>query len=1046
MNQKDVSVEILSSLTVHMKYARHIPEIARRETWDELCDRNAAMHIKRYPQLKEEIQAVYRDFVRPKKVLPSMRSLQFGGTPIELSESRIFNCAFLPLDHPAAFHEAMFLLLGGTGVGYSVQARHVNKLPSLTEPAPGTYRFLIGDSIEGWGDAVKILLKAYFSGKSLPRFDYSAIRPKGARLITSGGKAPGPKPLKECLEKLQKVLESALSRGPGTKLRPIEAHDMLCHIADAVLAGGIRRAAMIVLFDRADEEMLTCKSNLSCTMSRTECINQDAELYECDITTTMNGKEYHNVILHSSQLAEWREKGALPWYLFEPQRGRANNSANLLRGAVSETEFRALMKRVEESGAGEPGVYWTNNLDWGTNPCCVSGDTWVMTDTGPHKASELVGKDFNVFVDGQLHPVNAGGFWLTGTKPVFKLTTKRGHEVKLTMDHRIKRVSYKSRKVQRFEWVELQDIEPGENILLSQHSGASWGSDALDQISKGYVLGSLVGDGTFMDRSGKSPVACLDFWGEDASVVATATLSYVKGACEHRADLGITKQVSNCGTKARIASTGLADLAAEYGITKGSKTITEAIECTSSAFHAAFLRGLFDADGSVQGTQAKGVSVRLTQSNLDLLKSAQRMLLRLGINSTIYSGRVPAGCRNLPDGNGGLKPYWCEEVHELVISGSNVAEYAKRVCFMQPAKQLRLNDLLSDYKRELNRDWFDDEVVSIEHIGDEPVYDVTVPGVHEFCANGIQAHNCEIGLRPNQFCNLTEINADDVHSQEELNARAKAAAFIGTLQAGYTDFHYLRPIWRETTELDALIGVGQTGIGSGAVLLQDNQEAAKVVLEENARVAKIIGINVAARTSTVKPAGTTSLVLGSSSGIHAWHAPFYIRRIRVGKNEAIYQYLAKHHPELVEDEAFRPNEQAVIGVPQRAPAGAILRSESPADLLDRVRRFNLEWVRAGHRHGDNTHNVSCTISVKDDEWGLVTDWMWENREHFNGISVLPYDGGTYLQAPFEDITEERYNELMASLSHVDLSLVIEADDETNLTGEIACGAGGCEVK
>jgi ribonucleoside-triphosphate reductase (thioredoxin) len=671
---KDVSVGILSDLTVHMKYARHIPEIARRETWDELCDRNVAMHIKRYPQLKEEIKQVYKDFVRTKKVLPSMRSLQFGGTPIELSESRIFNCAFLPLDHQAAFSEAMFLLLGGTGVGYSVQARHVNKLPSLTEPAPGTYRFLVGDSIEGWADAVKILLKAYFNGKSLPRFDFSGIRAKGARLITSGGKAPGPKPLKDCLDRLQAVLERALTRGTGTRLRPIEAHDMLCHIADAVLAGGIRRAAMIVLFDRADEEMLTCKSNLACTLQRTDLVNQEAELYECDITTTMNGKEYHNVILHSSQLAEWKAKGALPWYLFEPQRGRANNSANLPRGQVTQEEFTKLMERVEASGAGEPGVYWTNNLDWGTNPCC------------------------------------------------------------------------------------------------------------------------------------------------------------------------------------------------------------------------------------------------------------------------------------------------------------------------------------------------------------------------------------EIGLRPNQFCNLTEINADDLVDQEDLEKRAGAAAFIGTLQAGYTDFHYLRPIWRETTEKDALIGVGITGIGSGAILDLDLEAAARVVKSVNGNIAQLININPAARTSTVKPAGTTSLVLGSASGVHAWHAPYYVRRIRVGKNEAIYKYLAEHHPELVEDEYFRPQDQAVITIPQKAPAGAILRSESPAELLDRVRRFNLEWVRAGHRDGDNTHNVSCTISVKDDEWGIVSGWMWENREHFNGISVLPYDGGTYIQAPFEDITEERYLELIGTLTAVDLTRVVESDDNTDLTGEIACGAGGCEVK
>lgn len=667
---KDKSVEVLSDVTTYMKYARHIPEIGRRETWDELCDRNVAMHTKRYPKLKEEIQQVYKNFVRTKKVLPSMRSLQFGGAPIELTQSRIFNCAFMPVDDPAAFSEAMFLLLGGTGVGYSVQDRHVSKLPLVKGPSDATRRFVVGDSIEGWADAIKVLLKAYFFSKPMPRFDFRDIREKGALLVTSGGKAPGPDPLAECLKRLQAILEEA----KGSKLKPIDAHDMLCHIADAVLAGGIRRAAMIALFDRTDEEMITCKSNLTCTFKRMDLINQGGDLFECDITTSSNSRTYHNLILHTNQLDEWRITGSLPWYLFEPQRGRSNNSVNLPRGEVTEEEFRSLMKRVEDSGAGEPGVYWTNNLDWGTNPCC------------------------------------------------------------------------------------------------------------------------------------------------------------------------------------------------------------------------------------------------------------------------------------------------------------------------------------------------------------------------------------EIGLRPNQFCNLTEINADDAYTQEDLNARVKAAAFIGTLQAGYTDFHYLRPIWQETTELDALIGTGMTGIGSGAILSLNLTEAAEVGVLENHRVAAIIGINPAARTSTVKPAGTTSLVLGSSSGIHAWHAPYYIRRVRVGKNEAIYDYLAKNHPSLVEDEYFRPNDQAVIGVPQKAPEGAILRSESPSDLLERVKRFNLEWVRAGHLNGDNTHNVSCTISVKDNEWDLVTDWMWENRSNFNGISVLPYDGGTYKQAPFEDISKETYDSLIQAVTDIDLTQVIELEDNTDLTGEIACGAGGCEIK
>jgi ribonucleoside-diphosphate reductase alpha chain len=291
---------------------------------------------------------------------------------------------------------------------------------------------------------------------------------------------------------------------------------------------------------------------------------------------------------------------------------------------------------------------------------------------------------------------------------------------------------------------------------------------------------------------------------------------------------------------------------------------------------------------------------------------------------------------------------------------------------------------------------------------------------------------------------LCTINGSDITGQEDLNQRARAASFIGTLQAGYTDFHYLRKEWKETTESDALIGVSMTGIGSGKVLDVDLREAADLVVTENRRVAELLGINPAARTTTIKPEGTASLVCGSSSGIHAWHNDYYVRRMRMGKDEALYQYLKERIPALVEDDQFVPN-GAVASFPQKAPEGSILRHESPAQLLDRVRKFNLEWVRTGHITGDNTHNVSCTISVKDDEWEEVAEWMWLNRNDYNGISVLPYNGGTYVQAPFEDITQEYFEELLTHLKEVDLSEVYEAENNTDLSGEIACGGGGCEV-
>jgi len=304
---------------------------------------------------------------------------------------------------------------------------------------------------------------------------------------------------------------------------------------------------------------------------------------------------------------------------------------------------------------------------------------------------------------------------------------------------------------------------------------------------------------------------------------------------------------------------------------------------------------------------------------------------------------------------------------------------------------------------------------------------------------------CEIALRPFQFCNLTEINAGDVIDQLDLNDRARAAAFFGTLQAGFTDFHYLRPIWKETTEKDALVGVGMTGICNGAVYPLDLKEAANIAIESNYETAKLIGINPAARITTVKPSGTTSCVVGTSSGIHAWHSKYYIRRMQCNKDEALYQYLAINHPELVDDMKLIPN-SAVIEIPQKAPDTATLREDETAlQMLERVQRWNTEWVRSGHINGRNTHNVSATVSVKPDEWEGIVEWMWENRNTFNGLSVLPYDGGTYVQAPFEEITEEEFNKRYTTLSEVDLTKVVEIDDNTDLSNELACSGGSCEI-
>lgn len=628
-----ISNKILSNITIFNKYAKYIPELHRRESWDDICYRYEKMMVERYPLLKDEIH-VNMDLINSKKILPSMRAMQFAGLPIFKNESRIYNCAFLPIDDYRAFNEAMFLLLGGTGVGYSVQKHHIEKLPAVNKPTKSK-KYIINDSLEGWADAVKMLVKSYFGMTQYkPNFSYIDIRPKGSRLKTAGGKAPGPEPLKIALTHIETIFER---KADGEKLTSLECHDMMCHIADAVLSGGIRRSAMISLFSLEDTDMLECKFG--------------------------------------------------SWWETNPQRGRSNNSVVLDRNEVSQEEFDLIWKKIELSGSGEPGVYWTNNKDWGTNPCC------------------------------------------------------------------------------------------------------------------------------------------------------------------------------------------------------------------------------------------------------------------------------------------------------------------------------------------------------------------------------------EIALRPFQFCNLCELNVSDITSEIDFLERVKAATFFGTLQAGFTDFHYLRSVWKQTTEKDALIGVGMTGIASGEILKYDLSNAAQLSKIENQRVADLIGVNPAARTTTIKPSGTSSCVLGTSSGIHAWHDYYYLRRITLLKTDPLYGYLKMNHPTLLEDSILKSHEAYAV-IPQEAPKGSIIRTESAMDLLERISKFNLEWVKQGHRKGDNTNNVSATVSIKKecvcrdefnneypcDEWKIVGEWMWDNKHTYNGISVLPFDGGTYTQAPFETCTKEVFDKLSESLNDIDLTKVFENDDNVNFTENLACGPEGCEIK
>lgn len=896
------------------------------------------------------------------------------------------NCSYLPIDDTASFSETMFLLLSGTGVGYGVQKHQVEKLPIVIGPNKTKKRnFLISDSLIGWADAVKILMKAYYQGRPVPIFDYRDIRPKGARLITSGGKAPGPDPLRVCLERLRECLDDAV----GRKLRPIEAHDMLCHIADAVLSGGIRRAAMIALFSPDDEEMLTCKGQTSVENWELE---QRGESYHgfC----TYKGKR-RDVVLSEYDYAGLVETNTLPWYFFEQQRGRANNSAVLHRGTTEEAQFKDIWTKVEASRAGEPGVFWTNDLDLGTNPCCeislrpnqfcVSGDTKLLTKDGIETIQETVGREIEIWNGEKWCAVTP---FQTGTEDqLFRVQFSDGSYLDATANHKFLVKTRFQKEFQEVETIQLMELLTSSKYVL-QVPRANVVMEGGEEVEVAYDYGFVLGDG-YVHRGRVYA---------DVYAGPKESLNFVtarRGTSKQNV-LGTIFQTYTFYVDADFSQR----LKYDFGLPK------EIFSWNQESI-LKFIAGWADADGS---NASKGIRI---YGREDKIRDAQLLLTKVGINSSV----------NLMSSAGEVTNMGPRKQDVWYLQITQTSEIPSQ----------RLNCSNSEETKFKGKFQIIKSVTALE-------------GVHpSYCLNEPELHQCVFGNVLTKQCNLTETNVSDVVTQQELNSRVKAGAFLGTLQAAYTDFHYLRPIWQETTEKEALIGVGMTGIGSGAVLGLNLEEAANVVKEENARIAALLGINPAARTTCVKPSGTTSLVVGSSSGIHAWHDEYYIRRMRVGKNEPLYRYMVENFPALVEDDFFKPHIEAVMSFPQKAPEGAILRSESYMDLLERVKRFNVEWVQNGHRTGDNFHNVSCTISLKDNEWKDCGDWMWENRDHYTGISVLPYDGGTYVQAPFETCIKEKYEELAQHLHAIDLTQVLEIEDVTDHKQEAACAGSACEI-
>jgi len=1004
------ALQELQNYTFVSKYARWLEDKNRRETWKEAVDRVRNMMHSMYADkgISTDIDWAY-DMMYKKKVLGSQRGLQFGGEPILKRHAKIYNCTSSYCDRLRFFQECFWLLLCGSGTGFSVQKHHVSKLPTLEHNPPedkGTV-YVIEDSIEGWADALGVLLSSYFS-KPVEEFkqyknchilfDYSNIRPQGSNLSSGVGKAPGFEPLAKGLEKIRVLLDRCVSNGQK-KLRPIDAYDIVMHSSDAVLSGGVRRSASLALFSHDDEEMAKAKTG--------------------------------------------------NWYLENPQRARSNNSALLLKDSTTYEEFQTLMESVKEFG--EPGFIWSDSTEMTFNPC-VTIDTKVLTTHGWTEFKDLldtqsfdIEQDSRVFgymQDGQEHwAVNmdipnaniintASNARKTGIdRDVYELELTCGRKVKATSNHHF---------ATRHGMVELKDLTSEDEILIPISEPYTSDKNS-DDFKLGYLVGLIHGDGCFISKYSSCRI---NFWGTAAELESqiSETETYVKyfisqldkDLLTYNQNLEpkfscLEDKIYGSKPKWSLESTALN----KYLNTKGIPSIKDDISFihkTSKNFKAGFVSGMLYSDGhSEYNEKSKSLSMRLSSVNISALMDIQLILQELGVFARINISRK-AGKALLPDGDRNNKYYSTQTSYRLIIGGQNNCYNLIGFASLHIKDINRIKEVLKDRQTFRLTNRFSSFVKKITYIGKQDVYCLTENSRRTMIVNGITSRRCvEVGMWPVdeesgksgwQGCNLSTINCSSIEDESDFYERCKAAAIIGTLQAGFTKLDYLGDISCRIFERESLLGVSLTGTMEKYDLVLSEKvlkAGAKMTIETNKEFAKKLGINQAARVTCLKPEGTSSSMLGTSSGIHPHHAKRYIRHVQANVLEAPYQHFKNYNPQACEKSRWSANNtDEVVKFPIEVPDGAKTKNQLPAvDMLSIVKDTQKNWVHSGKNKSLCTqdylsHNVSNTVTVKPDEWEQVTKYIYDNRKYFAGISLIPQSGDKdYPQAPFTTVYTSR---------------------------------------
>lgn len=927
-------------------YSRWLDDKNRRETWPETVDRYIAFIVKHRGELiPPKVLKKIKENILSFNVMPSMRALWAAGSAAEFDNTCLYNCSFLTVDSIESFSEALYVLMNGSGEGFSVETKYIEKLPLVPIiDSNSLTKYLVKDNKAGWADSVKDLLNELYSGKDLD-IDYSQLRPKGSKLKTMGGRSSGPEPLVI----LHNFIKQTVYNAQGRKLSSLECHDIMNQIAESVVVGGVRRSSQVSLSDLNDELMRNAKN-----------------------------------------------------WPFPPRRSMANNSA-MYYTKPSATDFLKEWANLASSGTGERGISNFSNhnsvpkrrdksLISGANPC-VSGDTEILTDDGYKQIKDIVNQPITIW----------NGFEWSEVIP--KITGKDQNMVTVSFsDGRILRcteyhnfhiqINYKDEK----KIIMAKNLQPGMKLIKHKFPVI----EHELELQNPYTTGFVSAEGMELNKN--------------------VYVYKPKEMCLNRIEDLKTKKWSEINNRWQIRLNSVPMSKSFVPLDYNLKSRLE------------WLSGLFDGDG----TELKEGGLQLSSINRKFLFNLQKLLTTMGIQSKIVFGSS-AGYKEMPNHKDGNSFYFCQESYRICIDAVQ----------MQDLKSLGLKCERMKFDKNPQRDATQFvTVVDVTESGiEDTVYCFNEPKRNLGIFNGIITGQCfEILLRSKQFCNLSEVVIKKDDDLLSLLEKVETATWIGIIQSTFTYFPYLSKEWKQNCEEERLLGVSLTGQMDNPEIL--TEDVLKALRNKAIKVAKHasqkMNINMPAAITCVKPSGTVSQLVDSASGIHARYSNYYIRRYRISATDPLLKLIKeqglKINPENGQEKLKEEDINTwVVSFPVKAPEGCITRDKMNAlQQLEWYKRVQTNWCE---------HNTSMTVYVKDEEWFEVGNWVYKNWEIVNGVSFLPYDGGKYQQAPYEEITKDQYEKLLKNFPDINYQDLHKYETEDNTEGAKSynCTGDRCEI-